>query len=231
MKKLRTQENLTGFQFLLLAAVLIGVVSNPVIVQAGTNGYELRSKVILDWSFQEAWKLKAGQLLVDEVTGKDLCNSGTEVGLVFEPPNGGYCLSLFYHYAQLKNAKQQWITEHRPYGNLKLKGTFNDWKWSNRTRIEYRDFDSLPDYWCLRNKTKLLAPVEILPKVKPYTAYEYFYNLSGGNRHWADRIYGGVEWTIRENFEVDLHYFYMNIDTSCKCQNRHALGMHFKVSF
>lgn len=200
-------------------------------VEAGEDDFEFHSKVSIDWSIDKEWKLLFGQVNFVDDSYKNLYSSQLEAGIRYAPERSFYHVDLYYRNAKFKRANGYWVSEHRPYVDLCLKGNLDDWRLSNLIRLEYRSFEGQDDYWRLRNKCKLSFPVDILPDVTPYTAFEYFHNLSGNDGHWANRIFCGVDWKLQKNVRADVYYFYMNRDTCEGWHNDHVLGVNLKLSF
>jgi len=83
-----------------------------------------------------------------------------------------------------KNSSSSWVHEYRPMFNATLSYTFEGWKFEDRNRFEWRNYetsgsDSIVRY---RNRVKISTPWKWTDyKVNPYASAELFNDLNGKN--------------------------------------------------
>jgi len=102
-------------------------------------------------------------------------------------------LRIGYRQARLK-VGAQWQREDRPFVELFSRFDANDWRFSNRARVEFRFFDYRDDDIRLRNEIALEAPARLTPlALQPFLEEEIFYALNA-NRVEANWLTLGLSW-------------------------------------
>jgi len=156
-------------------------------------------------------------------------NSG-DIGFSYKGLHENIKIGLNYKVSnQLKN--NQWRIEQRPYGYLTYKNKIKSIDWSNRVRIEYREFDTKEDLWRLRNKFGFKFPYLYKPlKLRPYIADEVYYQFNDQG-YSKNRIYGGCTFNLTENFKSDIYYFWEKERESAGGDELNVLGLKFTYYF
>jgi hypothetical protein len=99
-----------------------------------------------------------------------------------------------------------WTAESRPHVDATLTGALGWLRLRDRQRLEWRVTETDPS---LRYRNKLAASLRGLSQrsVRPYVAFEPFYDLTEGELS-KSRAYAGVEVGPWGPFSADLHYAY-----------------------
>ncbi len=129
-----------------------------------------------------------------------------------------------------KESGHEWQRENRPYVEATAKEKWLGLKWSNRNRLEFRDFEQGNDVFRYRNRLKAHVPHDLfdLP-VQPYGAYECFVQEASGLHQ--TRIYSGMVWDVNERLDVDIFVFHEKKQTTHGWDDRYTYGFETKFSF
>ncbi len=113
------------------------------------------------------------------------------------------------NYRQVDEIKNgEWTKENRPHINGTLKWKIGSWAFTDRNRMEFRDFESRHDKWRYRNRVTTYFPVTFLEDgIRPYFSNEMFVDLHGDGL-LTDRSYIGFEWKAFEWLKTDAAYFW-----------------------
>ena len=86
-------------------------------------------------------------------------------------------------------------------------------KWSDRNRLEFREFEDRKDVFRYRNRLKIAWPHDLfeLP-LRPYVADEiYIQEENGYNRN---RLYAGLVWNVNQKLDIDFFFLHQKDKTS-----------------
>jgi len=124
-----------------------------------------------------------------------------------------------------------WLHEYRPHLNATLKYKLEDFKLSNRGRMEFRVKQKGDDSWRYRNKFTIKYPV-MIEKIKfsPYIADEIFMDFDIGELN-RNRLYGGIDFELPKYLKLDIFYLWQTSKKSKHWINYHVLGTKLKLSF
>jgi len=119
------------------------------------------------------------------------------------------CLFASINYRQVDEIKSgEWTKENRPHINGILKWTIGSWSFTDRNRMEFRDFESGQDKWRYRNRFTAYFPVKFFDgRIRPYYSNEMFVDLHGDGL-LTDRSYAGLEWKAADWLKTDISYFW-----------------------
>lgn len=123
--------------------------------------------------------------------------------------------------------KKTWLNENRPALQATLKGSFYNFRVSNRSMFEYRIREKSTDYWRYRNKTTLRPPFKMTRfNIQPYGAEETFFDFESRkmNRH---RVYAGVETNLLKHVRADIFYM-IQASTNGDWEYDHIVGTEVK---
>lgn len=118
----------------------------------------------------------------------------------------GWAIEGGYRHAWLRIG-DDWRDEFRPSAILSYRTKLGDWSFSNRSRLEYRMFESgssANDRFRYRNETRLIAPWEFGPlDAKLFFEEEFFYEFTddGFNFNW---VTWGLRWQLRDGVGAKL---------------------------
>jgi hypothetical protein len=176
------------------------------------------------------WKLSASEKLYYTGSGRFLGHA-TNVGLAYSGLTDWLTLSMNFKYAEKNSTGDSWIREYRPHFNVTVNDKIGEMPWSNRTRIEYRDFDEKKDRWRLRNKLILDMPFEIpVLNATPYIGDEVLFNLSE-NGYYQNRLYTGLKFKIAEDLKANLYYYWRKAKKSSGWDEASIIGANLTLKF
>lgn len=144
----------------------------PCFCYAGEDSHEYWAVTSFSFRINEAWKLKIKEDF--RFRGGDYSEQQNEVFFshtVSETFNYGLGLRQVHK----ENSSGEWRRENRPYAEFTLRNKLYGLIWSDRNRLEFRDFEDKKNVLRYRNRLKLSSPHDLfkLP-LRPYIANEIF---------------------------------------------------------
>ena len=110
-----------------------------------------------------------------------------------------------------KNSQSNWIHEYRPMLNATLSHTLAGWKFENRSRFEWRNYDSPKDADSIlryRNRVKVTTPWQWTNlKINPYASVEIFQDCNGEKtalQNYEAAI--GLTAALSDSASLDVYY-------------------------
>jgi len=140
-------------------------------------------------------------------------------------------LSMNYRQILEKDSKGKFRTENRPHINGTIKWELFGFKFDDRNRLEYRNFETKNAIWTYRNKFNVKLPWKFTRfEIQPYLADEIFvnFNSTGFNRN---RFYAGFGMTFFQGLKGEIYYLLQNTDISGKWKKANVLGTKAKLAF
>jgi len=196
-----------------LLLLAMGFITCAQISRAGDDDLFLEFESGISHQINNVWKMSVSEKLTYSDSGSLLAHE-TDVGLAYSGLADWLELSWNFRYAEGNPSGDNWIREYRPHFNVTIKDKIGDMPWSNRTRIEYRDFDEKKDLWRLRNKLILDMPFEIpVVNATPYVGDEVLFKISE-NGFYQNRLYAGFKFRITENIKAKLFYYFVKSQRS-----------------
>lgn len=139
-------------------------------------------------------------------------------------------ISLNYRQVYEKK-KGDFLQENRPHFDATVKHDLIGIKLEDRSRFEFRHFDSKEDSWRYRNKITLKLPWKFTGfKIQPYIANEAFLELNTGILS-RDRIYSGFIFNINKTMSSEIYYLWQNSKSSGDWVVANVLGTKIKLKF
>jgi hypothetical protein len=124
-----------------------------------------------------------------------------------------------------------WSRENRPHLNITVKGRVGTLDVTDRSRLEYRDFEDGEDTWRYVNQLKVRLPCEFTRfKVRPYFADQVYIDI-GGHAFEKNRIYSGASFKPSKNIESELYYVWQSGKSDGCWDDLNAVGIQIKVAF
>jgi hypothetical protein len=121
--------------------------------------------------------------------------------------------------------------ENRPNLNITVKGRLFDLSISNRSRLEWRDFEIKEEVWRYRNKSTVKLPLKLTKlNLQPYIAEEWFVNLGDDNIN-QHRLYSGFSCKIAKNINSSIYYAWKTSKISGGWRDTNIIGVQFKILF
>lgn len=139
-------------------------------------------------------------------------------------------LGFNYRYVDAKGSSG-WTDEHRPHANLILKWKLDNFKLSNRCRLEYRVREAAADSWRYRNLFTVKLPLEFTKfNISPYVADEFFVDFDEGELN-ENRIYIGASAKFSEHINGSLYYVLQSKKPAGDWTNINVLGTKLGIKF
>jgi opacity protein-like surface antigen len=135
---------------------------------------------------------------------------------------GGYRRAWF-------RPKDEWLVENRPYVEAYYARMFGGFRFSSRSRFEFRTFDYKENDVRFRNCFNLDLPWKISPlKLQPYIEEEFFYSFDN-ERIDMNWLGFGLSWKPAKGVKLKLGYRWNYFRIGDDFQNRHVLatGINF----
>ena len=174
----------------------------------------LTARVNSDWgsshnllvkaSLSEDWFLISRSNLASKDHFESYFLGYTGIGLGYQHSNN-WSLRTGYRQAWFKIA-EEWKPEYRPYIESYYADFYEGFRWTSRTRFEFRFFDHKDEYTRLRQEFTLTAPWKFTPlKLQPYIEEEVFYNFE---KEWveANWLGGGLSFRPWNGAKFKLGY-------------------------
>ena len=125
----------------------------------------------------------------------------------------------------------EWDKQHRAHMNGIFKWGMRGWTFSDRNRLEFRDFEFGQDKWRYRNRLTAYLPVAFADgKIKPYLSDEIFVDLHGdglGN----NRAYAGTEIKLLNRLKTDVSYVWQTKYCNAEWSDTHAIQLKGELTF
>ena len=128
----------------------------------------------------------------------------TGIGLGYQH-NQKWSLRTGYRQAWFKIA-EEWKPEYRSYFETYYADFHEGFRWTSRTRFEFRFFDHKDEYTRLRQEFTLTAPWKFTPlHLQPYLEEEVFYNFE---KEWVEANWfgGGLSFRPWDGAKFKLGY-------------------------
>lgn len=138
-----------------------------------------------------------------------------------------------------KSSQDKWVHEYRPMLNVTLSQTFGGWKFEDRNRIEWRNYDdpkNADDIVRYRNRLKITAPWQWTRfKITPYGSVEIFQDCNGEKTALQNyEVVIGVDAALTDAMSLSLYYmaeFKEDADKHSTPHTANIAGAALKVTF
>ncbi|MCU0651433.1 MAG: DUF2490 domain-containing protein [Candidatus Omnitrophica bacterium] len=183
-----------------------------------------------EMEINQKWKVAANQEFRWGDDASELYYQHYELGLVYAL-NKNLDLGLNYRQILERDSKKKFRQENMPniYGTLKW--SLFGFKFDDRNRLEYRNFETKNAIWRYRNKFNVKLPWKFTRfEIQPYLADEIFinFNSTGFNRN---RFYSGFGISLTKNLKGEIYYLLQSTDSSGTWIKANVLGSKFKLVF
>lgn len=192
-----------------------------------------------DWQFwntesiegglAENWKIKLeGEFRFGDSMG-ELYYHHTDGGLAYKLIDW---FSLGVNYRQIYEKKKgEWEEENRPHINGTFKWAWTDFKFTDRSRLEYRAREGKDDFLRYRNKLTVKFPFEWTTfDIQPYLADEIFVDFDQGELN-RNRLYIGICSKLAKYFQADVFYLWQSSKSDDSWVDYNVIGAKLKVKF
>lgn len=211
-------------------AVILGLCIHPSLVYAKKgddwqywNDMEIQKRIAEDW----ALKFHTEQWLRDDFT--DLYTYIFDGGVLWSPYNF-LEITPSFRYEHEKDARGRKTSEKRWYLDAVFKQTFKKIKFSDRSRIEYRDKNIGSDFWRYRNRVKAAYPLNVRGfQFSPYVSEELFWDISNHQLN-QNRLAGGISWNLSKPLTLSTYYMWRSRKSGSDWNDEHILGTSLVLS-
>ena len=167
--------------------------------------------------------------------GDDMSNpyyNHTDVGIVYSSLADWF--DLGFNYRHINEEKSGgWKREHRPHLNGTIKWKWQDFSFSNRGRLEYRERQDSDEAWQYRNKLSIKPPIALTKyKISPYIADETFFDSDSQELN-RNRLYAGLSFQIFKHLKAEAYYLWQRFKSSSsgKWTDYNVIGTKLKLPF
>lgn len=129
--------------------------------------------------------------------------------------------------------KGKFKPENEPYVTATLLWDLEGFKFEDRNRMEYRNFDYKDDSWRYRNKVTLKLPWKFTKiDIQPYLSDEIFIVFGGvpGDLN-QNRFSSGLSMNLTKNLKAEIYYMLQSTRSSSKWVDANVLGTKLKIAF
>lgn len=208
-----------------LICVLLVAISS--LGYATDDNQEFRANTSFSFKLNDSWKMSIAQ----EFHFRDGEHFEHENIVSFKYKAADWLdLGLGFKQLHKENSSHEWLRENRPYGEATVKKTLLGLKWSDRSRLAFRDNENSKDVFRFRNRLKAHVPHNLfdLP-LQPYVADEIFIQEESGL--YRNRIYAGLVWDVSDTLDIDIFMFHEKNETTHGRDDRYFFGFETKFSF
>jgi len=154
-----------------------------------------------------------------------------------------YDLGFFYDFTKWFSAgggyrqiyelyKGKFRPDNDPYLTATLSGEVKGFKFDDRSRMEYNDFDYKMDFWRYRNKFMVKAPWKFTKMaIQPYIADEIFIRFGGYNGLNQNRFFSGFGVYLTKHLTGEIYYMLQSTKGSGQWIDANVLGTKLKLTF
>lgn len=187
-----------------------------------TDVEEIRLKKDLKLAFEQEfrWGDNAGEFFYQHY----------DAGLFYNL-NKYWSLGAGYRHVLNKN-KGKFLVENEPYVTATFASQFAQFKYDDRSRLEYNHFDYKDDTWRYRNKLTVKAPWKFTKlEIQPFAADEIFILFDDGQRLSENRATAGLAMNITKNLKGEVYYMFRAVKSGLKWTDTNVLGTKLKLVF
>ena len=128
--------------------------------------------------------------------------------------------------------KGKFKVEDEPYLTTALFWDLKGFKFEDRNRLEYRNFDYQNDSWRYRNKITVKLPCRFTKmEVQPYISDEIFIGFNGSSQFNQNRFTSGLGMNLTKNIKAEIYYMLQSSKGSDVWVDTNVLGTKLKIAF
>jgi len=181
-------------------------------------GVQLSEKLLLKVSEKVHYRPKSNSL---ESYYGDLFLSG--------PINNWMDVRVGYRVVKSRTTDRSWRTEYRPMFRMDFVKKQKQFLLQTYSRMEYRMYKSIDDYWRYKQGLKLQSPKFTPWKLRLFTTEELFVKLNGDGTHMA-RFYGGIDSAVGTRSKISAFYLLQKSKASGQWGNTDIVGMKLYIA-
>lgn len=154
-----------------------------------------------------------------------------DLGIVYKGLTEWLDLGFNFKKEYEKDSSGKFRHENRPHLNITVRGKLFDLPASNRSRLEWRDFENKEEVWRYRNKMTVKLPIKLTKlNLQPYVAEEWFVNLGDDNIN-QNRLFSGISFKLSKNINGSVYYLWKTSKISGGWRDTNVIGTQFKFLF
>lgn len=178
-----------------------------------------------DYAFAVSQEMRFGK------SGSDPYHNKVDLGLIYKGLADWLDIGFNFRKQYERDCAGQFRHENRLHLNLTARGTLYTIPFSNRSRIEWRDFETKETVWRFRNKTTVKLPFKVTKlNLQPYIAEEWCINL-GENNVNQNRLFCGFSFNMAKNISASVFYMYKTSKITGRWCDTNVIGTQFKFLF
>ena len=167
--------------------------------------------------------------------GDDMTNpyyNHTDIGFTYSGLADWFDFGINYRHIN-EEKSNEWKREHRPHINGTVKWKLQDFSFSNRGRLEFREREDADEAWQYRNKLSAKPPISLSKyKIQPYVADETFFDSDSKELN-RNRLYSGISFNIFKALKGEIYYLWQRSKSSSsgKWTDYNVAGTKLKLPF
>jgi hypothetical protein len=183
----------------------------------------------IEGNINENWKVKIDVEFRFGDDCSELYHQYSEMGLSYRC-SGWFDLGL--NYRQIYEKKGEvWREENRPHINATFKWSWSDFKFEDRSRLEYRVREGKDDVFRYRNRLTLKLRLKWGNfNVQPYVADEIFLDFDEGELN-RNRLYLGANGNLGKGLKAEAYYLWQTSKSKGRWGDYNILGTKLKAAF
>lgn len=214
-----------------LRIAILGLLCLPVVsclCRASDDNQEHWTAISFSFRLKNDWKMKIKEDY--HFRNGEHFEQRNEILFTYTGLSDNLDFGLGFRQTHKEDSGHEWQRENRPFIEATLKGKVAGLKWSDRSRLEFREFEDKKDVFRYRNRLKIVWPHNLfeLP-LRPYVADEiYIQEENGYNRN---RLYAGLAWDVNQTLDIDFFFIHQKDKTGHGWDDVFITGLETIFSF
>lgn len=218
-------KNLPAFIFVTLLLIQL----TPDVSAYDDSDWQYWNTESMEGNISEKWKVKLEEEFRFGDDAREFYYQHSDLGLSY---NCCEWFRLGLNYRQVYEKKEgDWKEENRPHINGTLKWGWKDFKFTDRSRLEYRVREDKDDTLRYRNKMTIKFPFKWTKfDIQPYLADEIFIDFDQGELN-RNRFYIGVDSKLMKHLKADVFYLWQSSKSGDSWVDYNVVGTKLKIVF
>jgi len=194
-----------------LLSALIGILTISCLCIAGDDNQEFWATTSFNFRLDDTWTMKIKEDF--RFRNGEHFEQHNDIYFTYTGFTEAMVLGLGFKQVHKEDSMHEWQRENRPYFDLSISKTLFGLKWSDRNRLEFRDFEDRKDVFRYRNRLKVSSGKDLfeLP-LRPYIADEI--NIQEESGYNRNRIYAGLIWDVNQTLDIDFFFIHQKDKTT-----------------
>jgi hypothetical protein len=218
-------------KLIILVAIFFAFTFSKAAFSADDGDFQYWNTESFSWKMGDDWKGSLEEEFRFSDDAGDFTYQHSDLSFTYSGLADWLDVGVAYRHVFEKKKDGSWPRESRPHLNATIKGKLDDWAWSCRGRLEYRDKQAGEEGWRYRNKVSIKFPFKFTSlEIQPYVADEIFIDLDGDDFN-RNRVYAGFSMKLFKNLKAEIYYLWQNSKKSGDWNAVNVLGTKLKFSF